>query len=615
MILKLARRSANMPSPSVEACRALSALCSLLLMLAAFIETGQSQVLPARRKDASNQQAQKRADSISGRVTDESGQPFPNVVVYVRPVNGRSEEDLEVATDDEGGFQVNGLPAKASVVWCYAVGYVQDNKGGSSGYHVTGDFVTLRLRKGGAITGAVTDSFGAPMVKAKVVAIRVRDSQSRAVRFTHEWDNVKQGETDDRGIYRIYGLASGSYLLKVNHIVVYQDQDLSNEIPIYYPSSGRDDAQEVRVSLGQEVSGINISYRSEPGHTISGKCYGAADDKSPGGYYLKLINAKSGVIQDSSWKGYEANSSFAFHGVPDGDYYLIAQKSFNDPYAASQPRSITVRGADATGLELTLLWFGSIAGHIVMEVSPKAKRKPECKPAREASVEETVVNALRNDKATPKDLLALFFDSITSGAPDEKGDFIVTGLPPGQYRLKMKLINEDLYARAVTMPKTGRQPGNAARNDIALKSGEHVKGVIINVAEGAASIRGRVAASDEKAKLPARLRAHLVPFERENAGNAERFAETDTESDGAFAFANIAPDRYWLLVRPIADNEKQEATWPVAWDVAGRAALRREAEAANIAVDLQPCERITNYLMRYRPSLTVTRPASGKTNQ
>ncbi|MEK6301873.1 MAG: carboxypeptidase-like regulatory domain-containing protein [Acidobacteriota bacterium] len=609
MTLKLARQSPNMLFSGVESCRALPALCSLLLMLAAFIDTGQSQVLPARRRDASNQPSQKRAGSISGRVTDESGRPFPNVVVNVRPVNGTIEEYKHVGTDDEGSFQLNGLPSKSYFVWCSAAGYVEDNKDGSSAYHVTGDFVTLKLRKGGVITGAVTNSSGEPLGKAKVVAIRVRDSERRALRFTYGV------ETDDRGIYRIYGLGSGSYLLMVNQIGEYQDQDLRNKIPIYYPSSGRDDAQEVKLSLGEEASGINITYRSERGHIVSGKCSGAAQGGSTEGGSLRLIHAKSGAIRTTSWAGNQENPSFAFYGVPDGDYYLIAQDRSWDPEAASQPRLISVKGTDVTGIELKLLPFGSIAGHIVMEVSPKAKRKPECKPARKASVEETVVKGLRNDKAAPKDRFALFFDSVTSGAPDERGDFFLESLPPGQYRLKMKLVNEDLYARAVTMPKTGRQPGDAARNDIALKSGEHVKGVIINVAEGAASIRGRVAASDEKAKLPARLRAHLVPFERENAGNAERFAETDTESDGAFAFANIAPGRYWLLVRPIADNERQEATWPVAWDVAGRSALRREAEAANIAVDLQRCARITNYLMRYRPSLTVTRPASGKTKQ
>jgi hypothetical protein len=72
------------------------------------------------------------------------------------------------------------------------------------------------------------------------------------------------------------------------------------------------------------------------------------------------------VTQASGWQGYEHNRAFTFYGVPDDDYYLIAQDEYDEPKAASQPLRVKVAGNDEAGLDLKLLQFGSIAGRVLM---------------------------------------------------------------------------------------------------------------------------------------------------------------------------------------------------------------------------------------------------------
>ncbi|MGB7922306.1 MAG: hypothetical protein WCF57_03590, partial [Pyrinomonadaceae bacterium] len=92
----------------------------------------------------------------------------------------------------------------------------------------------------------------------------------------------------------------------------------------------------------------------------------------------------------------------------------------------------------------------------------------------------------------------------------------------------------------------------------------------------------------------------LIPAEREQADATLRFMEAEVLDDGAFAFTNIAPGRYWLIAKPVAVKDSAETNArPLAWDATSRSLLRREAERANVVVDLQPCQAMVDYVLRY----------------
>ena len=82
--------------------------------------------------------------------------------------------------------------------------------------------------------------------------------------------------------------------------------------------------------------------------------------------------------------------------------------------------------------------------------------------------------------------------------------------------------------------------------------------------------------------------------------DALRLFETTPGADGAFSFKNLPPGRYLLLAR-VTSDATDAAPRPASWDTDSRTRLRREAEAANTTVELQPCQRATDFTLRFPP--------------
>ena len=111
---------------------------------------------------------------------------------------------------------------------------------------------------------------------------------------------------------------------------------------------------------------------------------------------------------------------------------------------------------------------------------------------------------------------------------------------------------------------------------------------------------GKVVPATEGARPPARLRIHLVPAEAGNANDVLRYAEALSRSDGAFSLSNIAPGKYWLIARAAPDEEMSDSSpAPIAWDANERVKLRHEAMAAKNEIELRPCRRIKDYVLRF----------------
>jgi hypothetical protein len=280
--------------------------------------------------------------------------------------------------------------------------------------------------------------------------------------------------------------------------------------------------------------------------------------------------------------------------------------------AASAPRRVTVKGTDVTGLELALAPLGTIAGRVVLEALPESERSGDCKNKRGPSPDETVIVARRDEKAGAKEQSAPGILAPSDGTPDGKGEFRIPSLIADRYRIETRLPTEDWFVRSITVPgpAASKRQNDVMSAGLPLRSGQRATDLTVTLAEGAAGLRGKVVTASEGKSLPARLRIHLVPAEADSADSVLRYAEVAVDDGSAFSISNLAPGRYFMLARAVSDEEFMERdSRPAAWDATSRTKLRREAEAANITVELQHCQRVADYSLKYSPPSGAKKPA------
>jgi hypothetical protein len=549
--------------------------------------------------------------SITGRVINSAGEPLAGAVAYIGAVGaGRSQTAV---VDNNGEFKIEGLEAGVFLVWASTPGYVPappPSSTDSPSYYHIGDSVTITMIKGAVITGTVSGPNG-PVIAASVRAIRVRDDDGKALPSAV----VRERLTDDRGVYRIYGLLPGAYLIVAGGTpqfgaAVYSGY--TGDSPIYFPSSARDTASEVIVRNGEEIT-ADIQYRSEPGHSISGTVAGVVQGQgqSSFGASISLVDVRDhSTVMNTTAISYN-NFAFAFYGAADGEYELSASQIIpNSDYLKSAPRRIVVRGADLTGINLTVAPLSSIAGHLIFESDPKAG----CARRRETAPQETIVFARRYEperKAEPgTKTVAAPEVSLTSTrlvsdtVADAKGSFTLRNLPPGSYRIDPRAPSAGWYLRSISIgaPQTlaSKTPNfTVARDGLALKTSERVSGLTLTFTEGAASLRGRIS-PPEGQSIPARLRVYLVPAERESLDNVLRFFETAIDGDGRFTINNIAPGRYWIVARP--GEEINSRTKLIREEADFRTKVLHEAEGSKKEISFKPCERTADYDLPFGPA-------------
>lgn len=560
---------------------------------------------PANQTDS----AKRRESSITGRLVTESGQPIPNAAIHVRKVGARGDVSRSIGTDQDGRFRADDLASGAYSVGAYAPGYVPGLESVEREYYHPGDTVTLRLVKGGVITGTVTTLEGEPVVAARVLAVRVRDGEGRPIRGTAVFATSNSGPTDDRGVYRIFGLRSGSYLIQVGGggPSYFSSFAYDGDAATYHPSTTRDAAVEVVVRAGDEVGGIDVRYRDDRAHIVSGTLSGSlGSGTAPRGVSVLLARVSSGTIEGNTYislRGVERG--FALYGVADGEYDLVARMdSEADSNTAAASRRVTVKGTDITGIDLALTPMGTIAGRVVLESLPEADRKGDCKDKRIVAADDVVMIARRDEKTGAKEQLPPGILAPTDATPDGKGEFKIFSLIAGRYRIETVLPTEDWFVRSITAPGSAasKQQSDVMSAGFTMSSGQHAVHLTVTIAEGASGLRGKVVAASEGASLPPRLRVHLVPAEADSSDAVLRYAEVAVDNSGLFSITNLAPGRYFLLTRAVSDEEfMQRDVRPVAWDLTSRTKLRRDAEAANVTVELQRCQRVADYSLKYLP--------------
>jgi hypothetical protein len=552
--------------------------------------------------------------TIKGRLVADDGQPLTNANVMVQSLTA-APAVKPARVDAEGRFTFDDLPPAAYLVIATAPGYIDQSTslGEPSEWprHLIGSSVRITMIKGGVITGTITNAKGEPITGVPVHATM---SSGKSSSLTSFFNGGGGAESDDRGVYRIYGLLPGQYLVQAGGKGSFGQSSASGfdiDVPTYYPSATRDTAVPVAVRGGDETTGIDIKYRGAEGRTISGFVLGDVESSARTGavtIFLSYAGTTSTLSMELAAVT-DSRRAFSFNGLADGDYDVFAGYFTGaSENGLAVTKRVTVRGDDVTGVELRLAALASIAGTITLDPI-----KPEDKcDKRGSQLIETILNVPRDEqkKGAGQTMVSMIGGGL--GSLNNKGEFAIRNLEPTRYRIEVKLPSESWYVSAIKLPGAaapGRQSAAGPNQTpvanpstsgwpgvVGIKAGEQLSGVSITVGQDAAGLRGRYDTTG--APIREGTRIHLIPIAREQANNVLRYGETFVKSDGSFALTNIAPGRYFILVRVEPPTDVDATPRPLAWDAAARAKLRIEAEKANTIVELKSCERVVDYTLK-----------------
>jgi len=128
----------------------------------------------------------------------------------------------KVRTDGDGRYRVTGLTEGAYMISALSKAYVRSKN--SSDLEIfrpvtldegeSRDDVDIALVRGGVITGRVIDAESGPLIQGSLQLLLVDETgkPKRGISYDNWW----MMRTDDRGVYRIYGLPAGRYILSAS---------------------------------------------------------------------------------------------------------------------------------------------------------------------------------------------------------------------------------------------------------------------------------------------------------------------------------------------------------------------------------------------------------------
>ncbi|MGH9906926.1 MAG: MSCRAMM family protein, partial [Pyrinomonadaceae bacterium] len=260
----------------------------------------QSQTNPAKKSPAS---------SVRGKVTIK-GKGAAGITVGLRTGNydGRRASRYKGVTDQEGNYRITNVQPGTYQVLPAAPAYVVSGEpGGKSLIIAEGESVEgvdFALARGGVITGRVTDSEGRPLIE-EMVNLLPADTSNQPGPFIV---GARHGQTDDRGIYRMFGIPEGKYRVALGQ----SDDGSVGGRPrkslykqTFHPAvTNPAKATVIEVTEGSEATNVDITVsRTLDMFTASGRIV----DSDTG---LPLSNVKFGVERIIN----EGSSSFVSPG-------------------------------------------------------------------------------------------------------------------------------------------------------------------------------------------------------------------------------------------------------------------------------------------------------------
>jgi len=491
------------------------------------------------------------AASIRGHVLSDESRPRPLRRARVTLSRGPVDLAESAITEDDGTFTFSSVPPGRYTVAVAKEGFVAMMYGARRPARPGTPIVlherevkdvTVRLPPGGVITGVIIDAAGQP---AQGVAVSAFASVFHGATGERRLAPAGQSAStsDDRGEYRIYGLAAGSYVIAAQPLMddpgagrpgAFEFR-ISNPrgravapVPVYFPSTtDAGEAQPVAVAAGEERDGIDIRVENVPLATISGV---AAAPARAGTTFVTLTRRGASSVEFVRVARADQAGQFLFGAVPPGDYTVFAHAGGT----VWGSIDVTVDGEDISNLGIVMVPMLVISGRLVFEGS----------------------SGFPNPSLLPVPLPVLPpFGRMTAPAPDLRlgveGAFTISGLTAGTY---------GPFTQGLRTPIAGWWLKSAVvdgrdRLDGPLEVRASIQDLVVTLSPRASEIAGTV--RDPESRMTSS--GFVVAFSIDRRSwffNSRRAVGVRPDGTGRFSILNLPPGEYFVAaVADLSDGD------------------------------------------------------------
>ncbi|HEX3145933.1 MAG TPA: carboxypeptidase regulatory-like domain-containing protein [Pyrinomonadaceae bacterium] len=437
--------------------------------------------------------------SITGRVTI-GDKPAPGVIVVATTLNYPQMLVAQALSDADGKYRLSGLAPGQINVSAAAPTFVMPtspmsfNPGRvlslSTDEAVEG--IDFKMTRGSVITGRVVDADGKPVIGERLMLTLV-DEKGAPMRnqVIVRGANPFVFNTDDRGIYRIYGLPAGRYKVSAG------DNGGGATLRAgYYQKTYHPDTTEIAkaaiVELGEGSEAKNIDITLGPRsrtYTVSGKVIDG-DTGEPIAGINYAFGTLTQIQTQTMMAGYTSPSSptnskgeFILEGVVPGKYAVMTMKSGlgldNQPKVYSDPVPFEVTDADVSDVEIKAHRGLIVSGIVVTDAITNR--------AALAGVSRLIVASFNSPP--PGTIQTSAGSGNSAIGPD--GSFQIEGLRPGKLSFNIGAVSAG-ESRGYSILRVTAGERELPNRQLELSQGQNVSNVRVYVQFGTGVVRGEV---------------------------------------------------------------------------------------------------------------------------
>jgi len=524
------------------------ALCAVVILFNSVVASF-AQAAPKETKETS---------VITGRVTSggDDDRPMPGIGIVLMPSRFDRNVRRPVAratTGADGFYRLANVPAGSYHLNILAPGYAA---AGALAARGAGQALTINveagetierqdfvLARGGVITGRVTEAGGKPVVAESLRLYYAGDSRSGPVQL----GSVAHFETDDRGVYRMYGLPAGRYLVCIGEeketAAVSAALTGRNRSRTCHPRATEDaKARIVEVSHGGEATGVDITL-APPAKTYeaTGRMLDAESGQPVANlsYGFGVLDPDGRHIGTRGWSSAKtnANGEFRFGSLLPGRYAAFVVRRDNDaPNYYSEAVPFEIHDGNLSGLVVKVWRGATLRGVASIEGATNS--------AVFAKLAQVTLHVHVAPVEPRADELQAGSSSRLTLRPD--GSFQVVGLPPGKARLMLDDFSSPQGFALLRVERGGMEQPDG----IEVGAREQVSDVRLRLAYGTAVVRGQIEVLREgqPSQVPEGGQMHVAMRRIGGMGSSRGNVGAEVDGRGRFVLERLAAGEYELTL-------------------------------------------------------------------